>query len=119
MTTLNNQSGNQTKQTAPFAPRETHQPDVKKYSDIELLGKLLGVREAKRIYAGSLNTVFTDQGPEICKIARELLTRWLNEEIMTGDSMNAPQADRDYLKMHFVGREYEGFLAFFLMLNTV
>ena len=114
MTTLNNQSENQTKQTAPFAPRETHQPDVKKYSDIELLGKLLGVREAKRIYAGSLNTVFTDQAPEICRIARELLTRWLNEEIMTGDSMNAPQAVRDYLKMHFVGREYESFVSIFL-----
>ena len=114
MTTVNDQSGNQTKQTAPFAPRETHQPDVKNYSDIELLGKLLGVREAKRIYAGSLNTVFTDQAPEICRIARELLTRWLNEKIMTGESMNAPQAVRDYLKMHFVGREYESFVAIFL-----
>lgn len=114
MTTLNNQFVNQTKQTALFAPRETHQPDVKKHSDIELLGKLLGVREAKRIYAGSLNTVFTDPAPEICRIARELLTRWLSEEIMTGDSMNTPQAVRDYLKMYFTGREYESFVAIFL-----
>lgn len=114
MTTLNNQSGNQTKHTAPFAPRETHQPDIKKYSDLELLGKLLGVREAKKIYAGSLNAVFKDQAPEMCRVARELLTRWLNEEIKTGASMNAPQAVRDYLKMHFAGREYESFVAIFL-----
>jgi DNA repair protein RadC len=114
MTTLNNQSGNQTKQTALFAPRETHQPDIKKYSDLELLGKLLGVREAKKIYAGSLNAVFKDQAPEICLIARELLTRWLNEEIKTGASMNSPQAVRDYLKMHFAGREYESFVVIFL-----
>jgi len=114
MTTLNNQTGNQTKQTAPFAHRETHQPDVRKYSDLELLGKLLGVREAKKIYAGSLNAVFKDQAPEICLIARELLTRWLNEEIKACASMNAPQAVRDYLKMHFAGREYESFVAIFL-----
>lgn len=114
MTTLNNQSGNQTKQTALFAPRETHQPDIKKYSDLELLGKLLGVREAKKIYAGSLNAVFKDQAPEICLVARELLTRWLNEEIMAGASLNAPQAVRDYLKMHFAGREFESFVVIFL-----
>jgi DNA repair protein RadC len=114
MTTLNNQSGNQTKQTAPFAPRETHQPDVKKYSDLELLGKLLGVREAKKIYAGSLNAVFKDQAPEMCRVARELLTRWLNEEIKTSTSMNAPQAVRNYLKMHFAGREFESFVVIFL-----
>ncbi len=114
MTTLNNQSAKQTRQTALFAPRETHRPDVKKYSDLELLGKLLGVREAKKIYAGSLNAVFKDQAPEICLVARELLTRWLNEEIMTSASLNAPHAVRDYLKMHFAGREYESFVAIFL-----
>jgi DNA repair protein RadC len=114
MTTLNNQSGNQTKQTAPFAPRETHQPNVRKYSDLELLGKLLGVREAKKIYAGSLNAMFKDQAPEMCRVARELLTRWLNEEIKTGASMNATQAVRDYLKIYFAGREFESFVVIFL-----
>jgi DNA repair protein RadC len=114
MTTLNDQSGNQTKQTAPFAPRETHQPDVRKYSDLELLGKLLGVREAKKIYAGSLNAVFIDQAPEMCRVARELLTRWLKEGIKTSTSMNATQAVRDYLKMHFAGREFESFVVIFL-----
>jgi DNA repair protein RadC len=115
MTTLNNQSGNQTKQTALFAPRETHHPDVKKYSDLELLQKLLGVREAKKIYStGSLDAMFQDQAPEICLIARELLTRWLNQEIKEKDSLNSPQVVRDFLKMYFVGREYESFVAIFL-----
>lgn len=115
MTTLNNQSGNQTKQTALFAPRETHQPDVKRYSDLELLQKLLGVREAKKIYStGSLDAMFQDQAPEICLIARELLTRWLNQEIKGKDSLNSPQVVRDFLKMYFVGREYESFVAIFL-----
>ncbi len=114
MTTLNHQSGNQTQQTALFAPRETHQPDLRSYSDLELLGKLLGVKEAKKIYTGGLNAVFKDQAPEICRVARELLTRWLHEEIRTGASMNSPQAVRDYLKMHFAGREFESFVVMFL-----
>ena len=115
MTTLNNQSGNQTKQTALFAPRETRQPDVKKYSDLELLQKLLGVREAKKIYStGRLDAMFQDQAPEICLIARELLTRWLSQEIKEKDSLNSPQVVCDFLKMYFVGREYESFVAIFL-----
>ena len=115
MTTLNNQSGNQTKQTALFAPRETHQPDVKRYSDLELLQKLLGVKEAKKIYStGSLDAMFNDQAPEICLIARELLTRWLGQEIKEKDSLNSPHVVRDFLRMHFVGREYESFVAIFL-----
>jgi DNA repair protein RadC len=115
MTALNNQSENQTKKIALFAPRETHQPDMKKYSDLELLQKLLGVREAKKIYSsGSLNAMFNDQAPEICLIARELLTRWFNQEIKEKDSLNAPNVVRDFLKMHFVGREYESFVAIFL-----
>jgi DNA repair protein RadC len=88
--------------------------EIKSYSDIELLGKLLGVREAKRIYAGSLNTIFADQAPEMCKVARELLTRWLSEEIKLGDTLSSPKAVRDYLKMYFVGREYESFVSIFL-----
>ena len=58
--------------------------------------------------------MFKDQAPEMCRVARELLTRWLNEEIMAGASMYAPQAVRDYLKMHFVGREYESFVVIFM-----
>ena len=58
--------------------------------------------------------MFKDQAPELCLVTRELLTRWLNEEIKTCISMNAPQAVRDYLKMYFAGREYESFVVIFL-----
>ena len=35
-------------------------------SDLELLGKLIGVREAKKIYCGTLTTIFSakEQAPE-------------------------------------------------------
>ena len=123
MTTLNNQSGKQTKQTAPFAPRETHQPDgcnYSKLSDLELLGKLIGVEQAQKIYSngGSLNALFAKQEkeciPESFTVARELLTRWLHEEMKEGDAMNSPQAVKNFLTLHFAGQEYESFVAIFL-----
>lgn len=119
MTTLNNRSGKQTKSTAPFAPRETHQPDVCNYaklSDIELLGKLIGVKQAKAVYTGSLSHMFSSKGqaPEQCQVARELLTRWLHAEMKEGDAMNSPQAVKDFLTLHFAGQEYESFVAIFL-----
>ena len=139
MTTLNNQSENQTKQTALFAPRETHQPDIydtnqitmfhvkqsetpnyNRLSDKDLLAKLIGVRQAESIYkaGGSLNSLFAQQEldciPESFKVARELLTRWLHEEMKEGDSLNSPQAVRDFLTLHFAGQEFESFVAIFL-----
>lgn len=123
MTTPNNQSGNQIKQTAPFAPRETHHPDnfqtttnYARLSDIELLGKLIGVKQAQKMYTGSLNPLFSVKGqaPEKCQVARELLTRWLHEEMQEGDALNSPQAVRDFLTLRFAGQEYESFVTIFL-----
>lgn len=122
MSTLNNQSGKQTKSTAPFAPREAHQPDdfkttnYARLSDLDLLGKLIGVKQAKVAYTGSLNTLFAAKGqaPEQCQVARELLTRWLHEEMQAGDAMNAPKAVRDFLTLHFAGQEYESFVVIFM-----
>ena len=120
MTTLNNQSVNQTKSTSrPLRTGETRQPDVCNYarlSDLDLLGKLIGAEQAQKIYTGSLNTMFAAKGkaPEQCQVARELLTRWLHEEMKEGDAMNSPQAVRDFLTLHFAGQEYESFVAIFL-----
>jgi DNA repair protein RadC len=115
MNTLNIKSTQQNTTSALRGTGEAHQPDVKKYSDLELLQKLLGVREAKKIYStGSLNALFNDQAPEVCLIARELLTRWLDQEIKTMDALNSPQVVHDFLKLHFAGREYESFVAIFL-----
>ncbi len=88
-------------------------------SDTELLGKLVGVRQARKLYQGSLSSVFAseyDQGAphERCLVARELVKRWLVEEVKQRDTLNAPAAVRDYLRIHFAGREHESFVALFL-----
>ena len=72
-------------------------------SDTELLGKLVGVRQAKKLYQGSLASVFTS-GHDTALVAKELVKRWLCEELRQGDALNAPAAVRDYLKLHFAGR---------------
>lgn len=88
-------------------------------SDTELLGKLIGVRQARKLYRGSLAPLFAttqepDIQPEKCVIARELVTRWLNEELKRDCVLSAPAAVRDCLRIHFAGREYESFVALFL-----
>ncbi len=124
MNTQINQSGKQTKSTSRSSrPSEGHQPDVFNYSklsDIELLGKLIGAAQAKKIYStgGSLNALFARQEakciPAQFQVARELLTRWLHEEMKEGDAMNSPQVVKDFLTLHFAGQEYESFVAIFL-----
>jgi len=88
-------------------------------SDVELLSKLIGVRQTRKLYHGSLAALFTsahtqDILPEKCMVARELVRRWLDEEIRRECVMNAPAAVRDSLRIHFAGREYESFVALFL-----
>lgn len=88
-------------------------------SDTELLGKLIGVRQTQKRYRGSLGAMFApvhgkDKQPEKCVVARELVRRWLVEEIMHGDMLNSPATVRDYLRIHFASREHESFVAIFL-----
>ena len=82
-------------------------------TDTELLGKIVGVRQAKSIYRGTLASVFTS-GHVTPLLMRELVKRWLCEEMKVGDSLNSPGVVRDFLKLHFTGREYESFVAIFL-----
>lgn len=88
-------------------------------SDVELLRKLIGVRQTRKLYNGSLASLFAsvhdpDKLSEKCVVARELVKRWLDEEIKRGCVMSAPAAVRDCLRIHFAGREYESFVAMFL-----
>ena len=88
-------------------------------SDVELLQKLIGVRQTQKLYHGSLASLFasahdTDKLPEKCVLARELVKRWLEEEIRRDCVLNAPAAVRDCLRIHFAGREYESFVALWL-----
>jgi DNA repair protein RadC len=93
------------------------QSSYARLSDPELLQKLIGVRQTRKLYQGSLSAVFAashDTVPEKCAVARELVKRWLNEELQRDSVLNAPAAVRDCLRIHFAGREYELFVALFL-----
>ena len=88
-------------------------------SDGDLLSKLIGVNESARVYRGSLTPLFAPPaaGPnqnEICAAARELVSRWLNEELRRECSLTAPQSVRDYLRIHFAGQEHESFVVLFM-----
>lgn len=88
-------------------------------SDTELLEKLIGVRQTQKHFRGSLGEMFTaahhdDALPERCVVARELIRRWLDEELKRECVLNAPEAVRDCLRIHFSGREHESFVAMFL-----
>jgi DNA repair protein RadC len=89
-----------------------------RYSDVELLGKLIGAEESRRLYRGSLQPLFSqdDNGTpyEICAAARELVSRWLNEELSRDCCLSSPAGVRDYLRLHFAGQEHESFVVLFL-----
>ena len=89
--------------------------NLEQSSDSELLGKLIGVRQTEQLYRGSLTSLFASENePEQCEVARELVKRWLEEELTHGDMLNAPATVRDYLRLHFAGYEHESFVAIFL-----
>lgn len=88
-------------------------------SDVELLGKLIGAQESRRLYRGSLQPIFSaspDEGEpqEKCAVARELVKRWLNEELRRECLLSAPSSVRDYLRVYFANQEYESFMALYL-----
>lgn len=88
-------------------------------SDRDLLAKLIGVRESRKLYKGSLQSLFMpspDNGKphETCAVARELVLRLLQEDMQRGDALSSPGAVRDYLKLLLAQREHEVFLAIFL-----
>src|SRR5258708_1159319 len=88
-------------------------------SDTELLGKLIGIRESRRLYHGTLHPLFSpssDAGPsnEKCAVARELVKRWLGEELKSADALTSPRSVRDYLRLLLHDREHEVFVVLLL-----
>lgn len=96
-----------------FAVRTLHHA-----SDAELLAQLIGTQECQRLYNGSLQPFFGcapgEGTPTQCVVARELVKRCLAEELKQRTVLAAPQAVKDYLKLHFSGREYESFVVLYL-----
>lgn len=100
---------------------DTHnvQSSYSSLSDTALLEKLIGVRQTQKRYRGSLGAMFTSSHhqnvlPERCMVARELVRRWLDEELKRESVLSSPAAVRDCLRLHFAGRECESFVALFL-----
>lgn len=90
-------------------------PSYSALTDTALLEKLIGVGETRKHYRGSLAPLFSDEHqPAKCLMARELVKRWLDEELKRDCVLNSPAAVRDCLRIHFAGREYESFVAMFL-----
>ncbi|MHB8724050.1 MAG: RadC family protein [Casimicrobiaceae bacterium] len=94
--------------------------DYQHLPNITLLSRLVGPRAAKRLYRGLLAPLFdlqhgeSSQYHETLAIARELVKRWLDEELRRGDALVSPEAVRSYLRLMFAGEEREVFVALFL-----
>jgi DNA repair protein RadC len=87
--------------------------------NIALLARLIGTRAAKRLYRGELAPLFqwngeASQHTDKLVAARELVTRWLDEELKRGDVLCAPAAVRAYLRLLFAQEEREIFAVLFL-----
>jgi DNA repair protein RadC len=85
-------------------------------SDADLLGKLIGTKQSRKLYRGSLVPLFThrvepERTQEKFLAARELVKRWLAEELKERCVLSTPEAVRDYLRIHFAGHERESFVA--------
>lgn len=87
-------------------------------SNEDLLRKLIGARESRRLYRGALQPLFaaTEESPvsEKCAVARELVLRSLREELASGRTMRSPRVVRDYLSILLKDRDYEVFVVMFL-----
>jgi DNA repair protein RadC len=86
---------------------------------LELLSRLLGKRTAKRVYRGSLADLFLDETvPDDVKArlraSRELVQRWMLEDLRRLPVLQNPRAVRDYLAVHYAGQEREVFGCLFL-----
>jgi DNA repair protein RadC len=80
---------------------------------------LIGKRTAKRLYHGSLTDLFLDDTvPADVKLrlhaSRELVQRWLLEDLRRQPVLQNPRAVRDYLSVHYAGQEREIFGVMFL-----
>lgn len=93
--------------------------DYANLTNIELLARIVGMRAAKRLYRGTLADLFqppADVSKQHLQLlaARELVKRWLEEELAHGDLLISPVAVRLYLQLLFAQEDREVFVALFL-----
>lgn len=94
---------------------------MKKYqslSTLDLLGRLIGTRAAKQLYRNSLSPLFAPEIPQPhhdkLLVARELVHRWLGEEIKRGPVVKDAEFMREYLRLLFAEEEREIFAVVYL-----
>ena len=87
-------------------------------SDLDLLKKLLGARESVKVYSGSLRPLFDcsdgAKPHEKLLVARELVKRWLNEQLKQQCMLSSPAEVREYFRIFFADKEHESFVVLFL-----
>ena len=93
-------------------------PDVPDQT-LHLLQLLLGKRTAKRVYRGSLADLYLDETlPDDVKMrlkaTRELVQRWMLEDMRQQPVLANPRTVSQYLAMHYAGQQREVFGCMFL-----
>src|SRR5262245_43546721 len=89
------------------------------YSTVALLALIIGRRPAKKYWRGSLVELFLGERlPKDLQFrlvsARELVRRWMQEELTHGPILNDRVGVREYLRVHFAGADREVFSVLFL-----
>jgi len=85
----------------------------------ELLGVVLGEQTAEQLFRGSLIDLFREEAlPQEPRdrlgAARELVKRWMVEELERGPTLDGRGVTVDFLRIHFWKMEREVFVALFL-----
>ena len=93
-------------------------PDVSEPT-LDLLSRLLGKRTAKRFYRGSLTELLADETvPDDVKLllqaSRELVQRWMLEDMRQQPVLANPRSVSEYLAVHYAGQQREVFGCLFL-----
>lgn len=93
--------------------------DAPSVETLELVCRLIGPREAIRLYQGSPTKLFASirgKSRSALKLlaARELIQRLLAEELEVRSALCSPGAVKDYLRLLLATKEHEVFVALFL-----
>ena len=89
--------------------------DYASCSNEELLKDLIGARQARSLYRGALQPLFSGgSAPAKLLVARELVKRLLSEELKRGSTLTSPGAVRDYLRLVLADRDHEVFICIWL-----
>lgn len=90
--------------------------DLENLSDLALLTDLFGESVAAQTYSGSLDTYLSQHEALRVKfaVARELVWRWLNEELGAKQVLSTPENVKSFLQLHFAKQEHESFVVLFL-----